>query len=122
MEQAMDIRKEGPFYDDTNYPRGFSKHGVFTINEASALHEYGRVLKKLALGELVAESDAEKHFVKVCQLKAKPKTYLEKLWLKYQHSIGARAVFFTLFSSSNHIVADDIEDQPEPFDDDEAAA
>lgn len=122
MEQATSIRKEGLFYDDINYPRGFSKHGVFTITEASALHEYGSVLQQLAFGELQAQSDDERHFIKVCQLKAKPKTYLEKVWLKYQHSIGARSVFFTLFSSSNHIVADGVEDQSVFIDDDEVAA
>ena len=101
MGQLDGIRKEGTFYDDENYPRGLSKYGVFTVTEVNALHEYGRVLRKLANGELAPVSEAEERFIKVFQLKAKPKSYLEKLWMKYQHSIGARSVFFTLFSSSN---------------------
>ena len=29
------------FFDNKNYPRGFSRHGDFTIKEAQILEKYG---------------------------------------------------------------------------------
>jgi hypothetical protein len=102
MDQYTGIRSEGKFYDDIHFPRGFSKHGIFTIREADALHTYGKVMYKLANQLMEPLSRDEVHFVKVCQQKAVAKTELERLWMKYQTAITTRADFFTVHSSFNN--------------------
>ena len=101
MDKYTDIRREGQFYDDVHFPRGFSKYGVFTIKEAEALHDYGKVMFKLANQQIDPLSRDEEHFISVCQLKAKPKTSLEKLWMKYQATISTRADCYTVHSTFN---------------------
>ena len=39
------------FFDDKNYPRGFSRHGDYTIKESQVLEQYGQAFKALDLGE-----------------------------------------------------------------------
>ena len=33
------------FFDDKNYPRGFSRHGDYTIKESQVLEQYGQAFK-----------------------------------------------------------------------------
>ena len=35
------------FFDDKNYPRGFSRHGDYTIKESQVLEQYGQAFKAL---------------------------------------------------------------------------
>ena len=39
------------FFDDKNYPRGFSRHGDYTIKESQVLEQYGQAFKALDSGE-----------------------------------------------------------------------
>lgn len=39
------------FFDNKSYPRGFSRHGDFTIKEAQMLERYGYALNELDLGK-----------------------------------------------------------------------
>jgi uncharacterized protein YifE (UPF0438 family) len=92
---------EGLFYDK-HFPRGFSKHGVFTIHEAELLHNHGRAMFNIANHIRLPKNAEEKRFLSVCQLEEQPQTAFEKVWIKYQEAIGAKLVFFSLSSSSNH--------------------
>ena len=105
MDNYCNFRPLNPFYDDTNYPRGFSKHGDFTIKEADALHHYGRAMQQLAAGTIKPESTDEINFTKFCQGDAEAKTYLERLWKKYQTSIGYRKIAFSPYGSCQKISA-----------------
>ena len=105
MDNNCNFRSLPQFYDDTNYPRGFAKHGDFTIKEADALHLYGRAMQQLALGKIKPESEDEKHFIKVCQGQAEATTYLERLWEKYQFSISHKNIAYSPYSSQQKIPA-----------------
>lgn len=72
-----------PFYDDKNFPRGFSKSGEFTILESELLQKYGRTLLCIAEGERTPSSPEEERFLKVCRSSAKAISPLEKVWIKY---------------------------------------
>ena len=37
------------FFDDKNYPRGFSRHGDYTIKESQVLEQYGQAFHALDL-------------------------------------------------------------------------
>ncbi len=39
------------FFDNKHYPRGFSRHGDFTIKEAQLLEQHGYALNELELGK-----------------------------------------------------------------------
>jgi len=43
LRQAFVSQRQ--FYDDQNFPRGFSRSGNFTLLEASILEQHGVVLK-----------------------------------------------------------------------------
>ena len=43
LRQAFVSQRQ--FYDDQNFPRGFSRSGNFTLLEASILEQHGIVLK-----------------------------------------------------------------------------
>lgn len=94
MDTHNQFKETATFYDDINYPRGFSKHGDFTIREADALHYYGRALSDLSLGVATPETDDEKRFVEVCRGESEPTSYLEKLWMKYQNKIRSKHTFY----------------------------
>ena len=50
-------------FDDKNYPRGFSRHGDYTIKESQALEQYGQAFKALDSGERKPATKEEKEFV-----------------------------------------------------------
>lgn len=114
MDQFCDFRDQGNFYDDINYPRGFSKHGDFTIREAEALHKYGQTLFDLSVGLLEPQTRDEKHFAAVCNGEAEAESYLEKLWLKYKAKIRAKQVFYGV-STPVHRVSMPIENDFDPL-------
>ena len=66
------------FFDDKNYPRGFSRHGDYTIKESQVLEQYGQAFKALDLGEHAAE------------------TFFEKTWNKYRTRINTKKRVYTL--------------------------
>ena len=53
------------FFDNKNYPRGFSRHGDFTIKEAQLLERHGYAFNELELGKREPVTDDEKQFVSV---------------------------------------------------------
>ncbi|MFT7131035.1 MAG: hypothetical protein ACI89U_003162 [Gammaproteobacteria bacterium] len=98
MEKHTNFRKLPRYYDDVNYPRGFSKHGDYTITEADTLHVYGRILSELASGKTLPETADEKRFTKVCSGEAKAKTYIENLWVKYLDNSSTKYSQKSLYS------------------------
>jgi uncharacterized protein len=75
---------ESPFYDDVNFPRGFSKSGDFTIVEAEILTSVGRRLHMLEQEVCTPTNEIEKQFAQICREQSEGQTRIELLWQKYK--------------------------------------
>lgn len=84
------------FFDNKNYPRGFSRHGDFTIKEAQILEKYGVAFSELDSGKRKPVTDEEKSFATVCRGEQVPTTENEKVWVKYMACISKPKRFHTL--------------------------
>ena len=84
------------FFDDKNYPRGFSRHGDYTIKESQVLEQYGQAFKALDLGERKPVTKEEKAFVAFCRGERAAETFFEKTWHKYRTHISASKRLYTL--------------------------
>ena len=73
------------FFDDKNYPRGFSRHGDYTIKESQVLEQYG-------------QAKEEKDFVAFCRGERAAETFFEKTWNKYRTRINTKKRVYTLSS------------------------
>ncbi len=93
------FQSQKKFYDDKNFPRGFSRSGDFTLKEAEMLEAYGSACRQLSLENSEPQTAEEQHFVAVCRGEAEAETALERAWLKYVRLTGQRR-FFTLFGST----------------------
>ena len=67
------------FFDNKNYPRGFSRHGDFTIKEAQLLERHGYAFNELELGKREPVTEDEKQFVAVCHGEREPVTDAEQI-------------------------------------------
>ena len=84
------------FFDNKNYPRGFSRHGDFTIKEAQLLERFGAAFNELELGKRAPVTSEEEAFVAVCRGTQPPVTAEEKVWVKYLARINRPKRFHTL--------------------------
>lgn len=84
------------FFDNKYYPRGFSRHGDFTIKEARLLENHGHAFNDLNLGKREPANEEEKHFVAVCRGECEPVTVAERAWSKYMARIKRPRRFHTL--------------------------
>lgn len=84
------------FFDNKNYPRGFSRHGDFTIKEAQVLEKYGYAFRDLDNEVRKPLTTEEKSFVDVCKGKKEVSNEYERAWLKYLNSINKPKRFHTL--------------------------
>lgn len=84
------------FFDNKYYPRGFSRHGDFTIKESQLLEKCGHAFNDLALGKREPVNEEEKHFVAMCRGEAEPVTDAERVWSKYMERIKLPRRFHTL--------------------------
>ncbi|WP_392565784.1 DUF413 domain-containing protein [Utexia brackfieldae] len=84
------------FFDNKNYPRGFSRHGDFTIKEAQLLEKFGQAFSELDSGKREPVTTEEKVFVSVCRGNQMPATENEKTWVKYMARINKPKRFHTL--------------------------
>jgi uncharacterized protein len=50
------------FFDNKHYPRGFSRHGDFTIKEAQVLERFGYAFNELDLGTREPQTEEEELF------------------------------------------------------------
>lgn len=96
------------FFDNKHYPRGFSRHGDFTIKEAQLLERFGHAFNELDAGKRQATTEDEQLFVAVCRAEREPVTELEKVWFKYLVRTRHPKKFHTL--SGGKPQADAIED------------
>ena len=76
------------YFDNKHYPRGFSRHGDFTIKEAQLLERHGYAFNELDLGKREPVTEEEKLFVAV--------TEAERVWSKYMTRIKRPKRFHTL--------------------------
>ncbi len=53
------------FFDNKHYPRGFSRHGEFTIKEAQLLQHYGNAFNELDLAKRQPPTEEERLFIAV---------------------------------------------------------
>lgn len=101
------IRKSNkPYYDDLNFPRGFSRSGEFSIAESMLLNDYGDTLKSLHDGHLMPENEEEKRFVAVVNRMEEAVSDLEKTWIKYLKSVAPKT-WHTLNGSNKPHLAND---------------
>lgn len=83
------------FFDNKHYPRGFSRHGDFTIKEAQLLERHGQAFLSLIPAN-VQHKPTKKTFVAVCRGEREPVTPEEKVWAKYSSRINRPKRFHTL--------------------------
>lgn len=76
MAESFSVTRR--FFDDKNYPRGFSRHGDYTIKESQVLEQYGQAFKALESGEREPVTKEEKNFVAFCRGERPAETFLRK--------------------------------------------
>lgn len=105
---AESFKVERRFFDDKNYPRGFSRHGDYTIRESQTLEQYGQAFKALDAGERQPVTEEEELFVAFCRGERPAATFFEKTWDKYRSRISTTKRVYTL----SGVVADNLDDLP----------
>lgn len=105
MAESFSVTRR--FFDDKNYPRGFARHGDYTIREAQTLEQYGQAFSELDLGSREPATEEEKQFVAFCHGERAAETFFEKTWNKYRTSISTVKRLYTL---SGNVAADANED------------
>ncbi|RKS84545.1 hypothetical protein DES39_2104 [Orbus hercynius] len=99
------------FFDNKNYPRGFSRHGDFTIKESQLLEKYGVAFKELDSEIRKPLTVDEKAFVAVCRGKKEASNEYEKVWLKYINCVNRSKKFHTLSGGKPQVdITDDFID------------
>lgn len=99
------------FFDNKHYPRGFSRHGDFTIKEAQLLERFGYAFNELDAGKRQPATEEERLFVAVCRGEREPVTDQEKVWSKYLVRTRRPKKFHTLSGGKPQV--DAIEDYAE---------
>ena len=89
------------YFDNKHYPRGFSRHGDFTIKEAQLLERHGYAFNELDLGKREPVTEEEKLFVAVCRGEREPVTEAERVWSKYMTRIKRAPVSCLLGMSAS---------------------
>lgn len=105
MAESFSVTRR--FFDDKNYPRGFSRHGDYTIRESEVLEKYGQAFIELDLGNREPKTKEEKQFVKVCRNEIAPETFFEKTWIKYRSRINSVKRVYTLSGLATADVVDE---------------
>ena len=91
------------YFDNKHYPRGFSRHGDFTIKEAQLHERHGYAFNELDLGKREPVTEEEKLFVAVCRGEREPVTEAERVWSKYMTRIKRPKRFHTLSSGKPQV-------------------
>lgn len=94
MAESFSVTRR--FFDDKNYPRGFSRHGDYTIRESQTLEQFGQACLALETGEREPVTAEEKQFVAVVNGVQVPETFLEKVWIKYRTLTSKTKRIYTL--------------------------
>ncbi|MDU8925019.1 DUF413 domain-containing protein [Pasteurellaceae bacterium LIM206] len=104
MAESFTVNRR--FFDDKNYPRGFARHGDYTIKEAQVLEQHGQAFKALESGERAPVTEEEKSFVSFCSGERPAATFFEKTWQKYRSRISTNKRVYTL----SGVVSDNVDD------------
>lgn len=91
MNLIHGFNASGTFYDDVNFPHGFSKSGFFSIPESELLETLGRRMYALEQGVVQPDSPIEQSFLEVCKEQKKPHTRAERVWHKYKKHAHRKA-------------------------------
>ncbi|BBN80591.1 hypothetical protein PA25_05760 [Pseudoalteromonas sp. A25] len=91
------------FYDDANFPRGFSRSGHFTLAEAQALEQHGVLLKSLYNKDCEPQNSFQLQFVNVMDGQLPPSNVVERAWAKYLKLTTCKSKFHTLFGRSRAV-------------------
>lgn len=103
------------FFDDNNFPYGFSRSGDFTATEAQLLTDCGHIMMQLAQKQRLPENSDQEQFLQVIEGKAVPQTPIERIYEKYIKLVERKnnVVSFIKKAPSDSLLDEDIE-----FDDD----
>ncbi|WP_439234630.1 DUF413 domain-containing protein [Lonepinella koalarum] len=104
MAESFSVERR--FFDDKNYPRGFARHGDYTIKESQALEQYGQAFKALDEGSRTAKTADEKNFVAFCRGERPAETFFEKTWNKYRSRVNTIKRVYTL----SGVVSDNLDE------------
>lgn len=94
MAESFSVTRR--FFDDKNYPRGFARHGDYTIRESQTLEQFGQACLALETGERKPATAEEKQFVAVVKGEREAETTLEKVWIKYRSLTSKSKRIYTL--------------------------
>lgn len=83
MAESFSVTRR--FFDDKNYPRGFSRHGDYTIKESQVLEQYGQAFKALESGEREPVTKEEKTLLHSAVVSVQQKPFLRKHGLSIVH-------------------------------------
>lgn len=97
MDQSF--KADRRFFDDKNYPRGFARHGDYTIREAEILETCGLAFNDLENGKRTAVTAEEKHFMAVINGEQEPNSIYVKTWIKYKNLISSSKRVYTLIGT-----------------------
>ncbi|KZN35176.1 DUF413 domain-containing protein [Pseudoalteromonas luteoviolacea] len=81
LKEAFTASKS--FYDDLNFPQGFSRSGHFTLLESDLLQQHGHLLKGLNDEKFAPVNTYQQQFVDMLKHKRPPANRIEKIWCKY---------------------------------------
>ncbi|WP_423185988.1 DUF413 domain-containing protein [Alishewanella sp. d11] len=106
MQQSFVANRR--FFDDRNFPRGFTRSGRFTLAEGNLLEKHGLAMQQLEQGLREPVNEEEQRFVLVCRGESEASTVFEKTWLKYKQRLAEKRKFHTVFGKKR--IADGSDD------------
>ncbi|MDZ7904068.1 MAG: DUF413 domain-containing protein [Rheinheimera sp.] len=79
------------FFDDRNFPKGFTRSGRFTLAEGNLLEKHGASMQELEDGIRQPVNEEEAALLQVCKGEAEAASVYEKTWMKYKQRIQEEA-------------------------------
>lgn len=106
MQQSFVANRR--FFDDRNFPKGFTRSGRFTLAEGNMLEKHGVAMQELDDGKRTPANEEETRFVQVCKGEAAAQSSFEKTWMKYKQRVSEKRKFHTVFGKKR--IADGSDD------------
>jgi len=106
MQQSFVAKRR--FFDDRNFPRGFSRSGRFTLTEGNLLEKHGVAFQELDDAVRPPVTEEEQRFVQVMRGELEAESMFEKTWIKYKRQINDKRKFHTVFGKKR--IADGSDD------------
>jgi uncharacterized protein YifE (UPF0438 family) len=94
MKQIQEIRDEHKVYLERRGQVSESVRHQFSADEIELLEEYLPVVEALMAGDIQPINVRQVHFIAVAMGLGRPKTDLERLWLRYRRGLNAAGVIF----------------------------